>query len=418
MKLFRNIIHLFIWQGSTYLIPLIVTPYLTRTLGIGGYGVFGFSLAVTTYGMLLTDWGFNQSAAQKVARAEDDPEQLRILFWNTMVARVGLAILAMILLMIVTLTVPMLRAIWPVLLAASLVIVSTAFSANFFLQGMQKMGAFAISALMGRLAIIPLMLFFVHTPQDVMMAALIQNGTQIISAVTSIVIAARIVPLFPMRIDVRGAFGEIVDGWHLFLSQFSVSLYTQANAVVVGFVAGTNQAGLLTASQRISQAFQQLVTPINMAVYPMVNRLSHSDPPAAVRLMFRVLAGQAAFSALLSLGMFLVSPYIVPIFLGHNFAAATPVVQMLSLLPFFAGVSNVLGGNMLLPLGLRGPFMFSLMASGAVNICLLFLLTPTYGAYGGAVSAVLTEIFLCVAMGGGLIANRAVFTRMRAGERP
>jgi O-antigen/teichoic acid export membrane protein len=416
LRLYRNIAHLFLWQGSNYLIPLLITPYLARVLGLRAYGVFGFSLAVASYGMLLTDWGFNLSAAQKVARAADDPVELRTIFWGTMTAKSLLALLALVLLAIATLSVPLLRATWPAIFASSLIVLATALSANFFLQGLQYMGAFAASAMIGRLSIIPLMLLFVHGPGDVVVAVAIQNGTQLISAIVSIVISARLVRLTRMTFDVRSALEQIRDGWHQFASNFSVSLYTQANAIVVGFSAGTAQAGLLTGSQRISQAFQQLVTPINMAVFPQVNRLTQADPPAAVRLMFRVLKAQATFAACLGLGLYFSAPHVVPLFLGEAFRPAIPVVQTLGLLPFLSGISTVLGGNMLLPLGIKGPYTASLVTAGFVNLGFLVVLAPRYGALGGAVCAVVTETFLITAMGSALYAKRAVFERMRAGE--
>ena len=95
MSLFKNILHLFIWQGSTFLVPLIVTPYLARVLGINEYGVYGMMIGVIAYASLIPEWGFNLSATQKVARAMDDEEKLRELFWATLLARIMLAALAL-----------------------------------------------------------------------------------------------------------------------------------------------------------------------------------------------------------------------------------------------------------------------------------------------------------------------------------
>ena len=416
MKLYRNIAHLFLWQGSNYLIPLLVTPYLARVLGLHSYGVFGFSLAVAAYGVLITDWGFNLSAAQKVARAANEPARLRAVFWSTMVAKVMLAALALVLFALATLMVPMLRALWPALLASSLIVVSTALSANFFLQGLQYMGSFAIASIIGRISIIPLMLVLVHGPQDVVKAVAIQNGTQLISALVSLVICARMVSLRPAAWSIAAALQEVRDGWHQFVSSFSVSLYTQANAIFVGFNAGQVQAGIFTGSQRISQAFYQLMTPVNMALYPQINRLTHSDPSTAVALMFKALRSQVLFGGALGLVLFALAPYIVPVFLGEAFRPAISIVRVLALLPVLSAVTTCIGGNMLLPLGLKGPFTAALLGAGVINLTLLLLLTRPYGAMGGAVSSVLTEGYLLIAMSWSLYARRTVLEQMRSGR--
>lgn len=398
MRLRHNIVQLFVWQGGNYIVPLIVTPYLARTLGLHAYGVFGLTLAVMSYCMLVTDWGFGLSATQKIAFAANDPVKLRTIFWNTMAAKMLLGTGTMAVLAVTIVLIPQLRAIWPALSAASLAILATALSSDWFLQGMQRMGSFAVASLCGRLMTIPLMLIFVHRPEDVAIAAVIQGLSQALSAMASIVISSRLVPLWPMDTRIRAAFLEIRDGSHQFISNLSVSMYTQANAIFVGVGAGAAQAGLLTSSQRISQAFQGLVVPINLAVYPMVNRLMVEDRPAAIRLMIRVLIGQALFAFGLSAAMYLAAPAIVPLFLGNEFEGAIVVVRILALLPFLIGVTNVLGTNMLLPLGLKRHYTGCLIIVGVFNIIALCILAPRYGALGGAACAALTEAILVCLM--------------------
>jgi O-antigen/teichoic acid export membrane protein len=417
-KLLRNLVSLFIWQGSTYLVPLIVTPYLARILGVHGYGLFGFAIAIISYCTLLTDWGFGLSATQKVAQAVDDPVELSRVFWYTLTARFLLGILAFAVLMGAIVAVPDLRVMWPTLLASSLAILATALTCNWFLQGMQSMGLFATSSLLGRLLVIPLMLLFVHDPEDVTIAVAIQAATQLISAAVSLYLAHRLARLAMPDNLLSGALRQIRDGSHQFMANVSVSLYNQLNAIAVGFSGGPVQAGLYLSSQRLSQAFQGLVIPINMAVYPAVNRAVLNDPPAAVRLMFRVIGAQIVFSATLSLAMYLSAPNLVVIFLGPAFESAIPVAQMLAFLPFLIGVTNVLGTNTLLPLGMKSAYLACLVSAGVLNITLLLLLVPTHGAVGGAMCAVLTEAFIVVAMSSVLIARRDVFRRMRQGQAP
>ncbi|ELA4707862.1 oligosaccharide flippase family protein, partial [Escherichia coli] len=66
-RVFLNAVYLFVVQGVTYLVPLITLPYLVRVLGAQSYGVLSFSLAIIQYFILLTDYGFNLSATQKIS---------------------------------------------------------------------------------------------------------------------------------------------------------------------------------------------------------------------------------------------------------------------------------------------------------------------------------------------------------------
>jgi len=418
VKLYRNLAHLFIWQGSTFLVPLIVTPYLTRTLGIHAFGIYGLALAVTAYGVLLTNWGFSLSATQKIAHATDDPELLRRLFWGTLLAKQMLLIAAIVLLVVATVAVPQFRAIWPAITGAALIVIATSLTANWFLQGLQMMGFFAGASLAGRLLSIPLTFIFVHRPADAVIAAAIYGGTQLISAVASLVVSARIMPLGRPIVDPKFALEQIRDGWYQFASTLSVSLYVQANPIFIGVYSGTVQAGLLTGSQRLQAAFSAMLVPVTMATYPQINRLTHQAPARAVRMMFKLLGAQFAYGCCLGLAMYLIAPYVVPAFLGPEFTSAVEIVQILAFIPALSSITNVLGTNMLLPLGLKRHYTVALVCAGFANIGLLFLFAAPYGALGAAICSTLTESFLAVMFGGALYAHRKIFGRMKGGESP
>src|SRR4249919_3276743 len=68
----RNAGSMFFLQVATYLLPLLLIPYLTRVLGIEKYGVVAFGLSMVQMVCVLTDFGFNLSATYRIARERDD----------------------------------------------------------------------------------------------------------------------------------------------------------------------------------------------------------------------------------------------------------------------------------------------------------------------------------------------------------
>jgi O-antigen/teichoic acid export membrane protein len=413
----RNILHLFVWQGSTFLVPLIVTPYLARALGIYAFGVYGVTIAVVAFASLIADWGFNLSATQKVARAVDDEVQLRRLFWGTLLAKLMLTVVALVGLALAAALLPTIREHWLAIAAGVISVAATGLSVNWFLQGQQRMAAFAAASLTGRLLTIPLIILLVHSPDDVAMAVAIHGVGQLVAALASLFVSLRISPLLPIRIEPRFALRQVADGWHQFISTVAVALYTQANALFVGIRAGQVEAGLITGSQRLQGAFLGLIQPVVLALYPYVNRLTVTDPPHAVRVMVKVLVALSGYGCALGLAMYLSAPYVVPLFLGEAFAPAVEVVQVLALLPPLAGITNALGSNMLLPLGLKRAYSHALLGAGVTNVSLLLLLTGSFGALGAAYAAVGTEVFLMLAMGFSLYRNLHLFRSMQAGDR-
>lgn len=397
---------LILWQGGVYIVPLLTTPYTARVLGVEQFGAMAFGLGVVAYITIITEWGFSLSATAAVARNARSPEVLRDIFWNTLLAKLLLSGVSIALLLAAMFYSPALMAIWPVLLASSLNLLSSVFGVNWFLQGLEKMGAFAVSSLLGRFLSVPLTFALVHGPDDAAMAAAIQGGTGLISAIVSLYVATRIARIGPPQLDPRGACKSIVEGWHMFLSVGAISLYTQLNLLVVGFVSGAVQVGLFSGAERIRRATQGITGPISGALYPRINNAVAYESDKAVPIMLRLLALQASLTFLLSVALYLSAPIITPLFLGKAYVDAIPVVQCLAAVPFLVGLSNALGINMMLPLGMKRTFTYLLMASGALNVLILFPLTDTHGALGAAISVLITEIVVTAAMAIVLFARR------------
>ena len=55
----KNTIYLSILKGTELILPLITFPYLVRVLGPDYFGLVAFSVAINSYFVLLTDYGFS-----------------------------------------------------------------------------------------------------------------------------------------------------------------------------------------------------------------------------------------------------------------------------------------------------------------------------------------------------------------------
>jgi polysaccharide transporter, PST family len=395
----KNIFSLYVLQFLSYFSPLFITPYLARVLGVEMFGLLGVCGSIVAYLSLVANWGFDLSATQQVARSADNPEALRTIFWNVVVAKCGLGIVCVAALCLAVLVSSTLRAYGWVLVASSIALAGNVIGVGFFLQGVERMGIFAAASIAGRLGAVPLTFLFVHSPRDAAIAAMIQGVALLASSVASLVLAARVAPLWPVRFSLSGVLGQLRDGATLFVSTGAVSLYTYANVVMVGLLGGAGQAGLFDGADRLRRAGQSLTGPISAAMYPRINSMLVNSRHEVSRTMVRLFLVQGSLSLVLSVGLFITAPFATLLFLGRDYSAAIPVEQCLSINIFLIGVSNVLGINVMLPLGMSRPYTFILLLSGVLNIILLLVLVARHGALGAAESVTITEACVTLSMG-------------------
>ena len=390
----RNITLLYLLQGANYLIPLATVPYLSRVLGVDMFGTMGVALSIIAAMRLLTDWGFGFTATQDVAHHAHEPKVLRTIFWDTFWARIGLGLLAFALFGIALATIPAVSAIWPVLLPCLVQVLSSMIAVGWFLQGLEKMDAFVWPYLFARALTIPLTFLLVHTPEDLPYAVFIPGFCEFIYCALAGRMAFKYVDLFPVRFSLHGIKKQIKGGTKLFISTAAINLYTQSNILILKSMASPVQIGYYHASDRVRIAHQAFIGPVSAALFPRINNLMIKDRQAAKKMMLRMLVGQGSFALLVSLAMYFLAPWLVPLALGKEYTGAIEVVQWLSPLPFVIGLNNVLGVNVMIPLGMKNEFAGIVCVSALINFASMILLCPSYGASGAAMSSVLTESFI------------------------
>jgi O-antigen/teichoic acid export membrane protein len=398
MTLIRNIAAMLLSQIGGYAIPLLTIPYLSRTLGVEGFGTIGLTMTIASFASMLADWGFSLSATQLVAQNSTDHEALREVFWDTILAKLALAALACAASAAVITMTPSLHRIVPLLPFVFINIFAASLNVFWFLQGLERLGRIAIIGAALQAAGVPLLFWLVKNGADVSMALAVQSIPVVGAAAASILIAANAIRLTPVRFSLQGAKRQLHDGASLFASNTAISLYTQSQVPMLGFAASPTEVGFYHGADRVRRAVQGLIGPVSAAVYPRLNNLVITDPPAAARLMVVLLWAQGGATLLVGVALFFAAPLIVTGFLGDAYAPAIPILRCLSALPFVIGVSNALGYNMMIPLGERSVCTKIVSASAILGTALLVPACIWHGAIGAAVATALTEIFTTMTM--------------------
>lgn len=396
--LWRNLLAMIVWQGSNYLIPLLTFPYLTRVLGPEHYGMLGFSTAIVAYCLIFSDWGFSLSASRSVATARGDPALLNGILWNTLAAKGCLSLCSLAVLGAAIILFPDLRRVAPILFAAWFAVLGNVITVSWFLQGLEKLERFAMSAFMGRVLSVPLTFLLVHKPEDAWRAAAIQALGTIVAGVFSIYFLFRLKVVGKPDITIKGVSQQLKAGWHIFLSNASISLYTNSNIVILSAVAGVHAVGLYSGADKMRVSAQGLISPISMAVYPRISRLMHEQREEGLRFARGLLFMQGGVTFGISLVLFLASKWLVHFAMGPAFDGSVAIFRWLAWLPFFVGVSNVLGIQIMLTLGLKKSFSRIVFASGIFSGIAIYPMCLFYGAEGAAATAFFTELIVTAAM--------------------
>jgi O-antigen/teichoic acid export membrane protein len=387
-------------QAANMALPLATLPYLFRVLGPSHFGAYVFAQAVIAYLVLLADYGFNWSATADIARVQNDHDAVTRIFWRTQAAKALVACAGLVLLVLGVLLVPKMIELRPIMFATFPFVIGTVLFPQWLFQGLERMFFITVSTLSARVLVIPLTYLLVHSPDDTWLAALINSMSTVVAGIVAhaLIVRARMISLWmPSANEVMEAFRE---GWHVFISTAAVSLYTTTNSVLLGFLAGNVTLGYFGAADKIRNAAQALIGPLSNALYPRVNALFAEDAAKAYALVRKALYSMSAIMLAISAMLWAGAPLIVRLAMGPQYAPAVDVLRWMAFVPLLVSLNNVLGLQMMLPLGMKKKFSEILLGSGVFNVALLVPLAIRLGAQGAAMSVLATEVLVtgCMAL--------------------
>jgi PST family polysaccharide transporter len=393
----QNAFALYWVQIATFVIPIVTLPYLARVLDPAGLGVLAAAQSLSGVLYLGLEYGFGLSAGRDIARNREDRSRVGAIVAGVVGAEAALALLVVAAGAVATLAIPIFREQPEFGALAVADAIALALNPLWYYRGIERMRMAAAARLLARVAAAAGLFVIVNDPADGWKALALQAGFDLVAGVVCLAVMYRHVPLrVPGAERIRGALRE---GWSLFLYNAAISMYTTANAFLLGIFVPAAQVGYFNGAERVSRAATRFVGPISEALFPRVSHLlGRGEIDSARRIARR------SFMWLVSLGVLggailaALAPFVVDVLLGPGYESAVPVLQILSILIPLIAASNVLGLQWMVPLELDRPFVKVVLITGPLNIALLAALGPPFGATGGAVAVVVAEAFVTLGL--------------------
>lgn len=371
----------------SFLYPLVSLPLLSRAFGPADFGRLVFALAVLQVVTYVVDYGFNISAMRRIALTADPRNRGRIVV-DTLGARAVLVVVAGLALTLAVAVVPQLRADWELYALGLACIGLSIASPDWLLQGLGWVRTFAVVMALSRVLALGGLVATVHDASDLPLALVWQLLPLVIGSVLAWPLLLRAGVLAPVRATVAGVRHALDDGRLLFVSNMALLGMGAANAVVLGFVSTPAQVAYLGAAERFGNAGRGVMSGVQNVMLPRLTRADEGERGARLRRL--VGTGIAGLYGLGGLGLVLVSPWFIPIYLGPGFDTAVLVTQLIG-----AGLC-LAGGTAVFVLLAQARHRFAVVAritagTAVVHIVLVALGGWQWGAVGAASAILLTE---------------------------
>ncbi|MDP2927461.1 MAG: flippase [Candidatus Omnitrophota bacterium] len=386
-----NFISLTTLQSISYILPIVVLPYLIRVIGIEKFGLIAFAQSLVQYFMILTDYGFSLSATRTIALIEEHKKKISALFSTVMTVKLIFAAISLLALCAILYLVPRFRDNWIVyILCFGTVVGSTLFPVWFF-QGKEKMSYIAVVNVISGITYAICIFIFIKGPEDYLLVPLLGSLLSIISGILGLYIAFkkfRLEFILQKYADIKK---ELKTGWDIFISILAVNAYTTSRVFAVGLLTNNVLTGYYSLAEKIANIIQTFpMDSFTRAVYPRISNVFAKNKQRAVAIMYQIQDGiTLGFVISLPIAFFL-APWIISLACGVAYKEVVFALRLLLAAVFFVGANNF-KVQFLLVCGKQDLYAKIHIAAALTGLPLIFILINQFSYVGAALATVFTE---------------------------
>ncbi len=387
----NNVAALSILQTITYILPILILPYLFRVIGAEKFGLIAFAQAFVQYFIILTDYGFNISATKEISLCRNHHAKVCKAFSAVMTVKIFLAFLSLLALSIIVYCIPKFRNDWMVyIFSFGSVVGSTLFPAWFF-QGTEKMKHIAQLNIVGGIIYTFCILFLVREQQDYLMVPLINS---FVSLITGLLAQRIIFRKFNISFKFQGHKNfrqQLKAGWDIFISIAAINAYTSTRVFVIGLFTNNTLTGFYSIAERIANACQTFpLWSFSQAIFPRLSAIFDRNKKKAFQIMLRIQNITISISLICLPLIFFFADLIVRAVCGGDYPAAVTSLRLLLVSVFFVS-ANAFRVQFLLVCGKTQIYSRIHVMMAMIGLPLIVLLTYYFSYVGTAMATMVIE---------------------------
>jgi O-antigen/teichoic acid export membrane protein len=403
MSLRRQAASLAIMHAADIAQPLLLLPYAGRILGAQHFGEYVYALSIGQFAATIVEYGFHWTAQRAAASARQEPAKLASLFAEVVATKATFCVL-------VTLAgLAAANGLLPISRSMFLCAMTNAVGGILFpawlLIGLERAWQATLATVIARSVTFIGFVTLVVSPAQVEVAVTIQSAVPLICGVVTLPFVAAIGVEGLRSVTLSGIARQVVSGSRGFLYSFVERASIALPMLLVGYYGGYVAAGQYSIAEKCIGATRPFFRIMCDTFLPRVAFYAQHDPKTGLRLIWISLS-TCVVGAGLSLGLFILAPYVIPLAFGDLFTDAVSIVRLMSIIPLLINLNLCTSNLYMFNYGHERAWSSLIAASLLVllSVAYLLLLTLSNAATAVAVAVIAKEAVVLVVSAGFFLA--------------
>ncbi|WP_294653045.1 flippase [uncultured Ruminococcus sp.] len=380
---------------SSMIFPLISYPYVSRILMPSGMGKVAFATSIVTYFSMFAQLGIPTYGIRTCAKVRDDKKKLSKTVCELFIVNTITTFLSYVVLFSLIFLLPRLKAEKNLYLIISVTILLNSLGMEWLYRALEKYTYITIRSIIFKLLSLILMFILIHSKKDYVL-----YGFLTVFAAS----ASNILNFINVRKYINFKINENLElKKHLkpilvfFLMSIATTIYTNLDNVMLGFMKTDDDVGYYNAAVKIKSVLVSVVTSLGSVLMPRSSYyIENNKIDDFKKITFKALNFVLVISIPLVLFFIMFAREGIVVLSGIQYEKAVSSMQVIMPTLIFIGITNILGLQMMVPLGKEKYVLLSEIIGAIIDLGINLLLIPHLGALGAAIGTLFAEFAVLI----------------------
>lgn len=383
----KNFIYNAIYQLFIFVIPFLITPYISRVLGANNIGIYSYTYSIVYYFMLFAMIGINNHGIRTISKNRQDIKELSKTFFSIFNLQV---ILSLSMIIIYLIFIFLYRTEYHYIqILQGINLLSVLFDINWFFFGIEKFKITISRNFIIKVISIVMIYIFVKSQEDLWIYVLIMSLSLLISQMYLWLFIRKFVVF--TKVQLKDSLAHLKQCLILFIPVIAYGIYRVMDKTMIGYFSNTLELGFYENSEKIINIPISFIMAMGTVMLPHMSKFSDKELKNKIidsfQLNFFVLVP-------MTIGLFVISHDFIPVFLGDEFDKSIYIVMLLSPTVIFSSVAMVIRTNYLIPQQKNSIYVKSTIYGAILNLIMNLIFITKYGAIGACIGTITSEFFV------------------------
>ena len=387
----KNFIMNTILTMSGFIFPIITFPYTSRVLGAEGNGAIRFASSVVAGFAMFAQLGIPTYGIKVCAKARDDKENLSKTVHELMLINLIMSVVVYVLFFAGLLLVPRFKEDRILLVIISSTIFFNMIGIDYLYRGLEQYTYITIRSLAFKIIAILMMFLMVKDKNDYVIYGAISIFASSASNIMNFINARKLISFkHSGKLNLKQHMKPIMM---FFAMSCASQVYLNLDGIMLGFMAEKADSGYYDAAIKMKNILVSAVTSLGGVLLPRAAYyIEHKQMDEFRRIAAKALHFVWIFATPLMLYFILFAREGMLFLSGNKYILAIPTMKMIVPTILFIGVSNILGIQILIPIGKEKIVLYSEIGGAIIDLILNSIFIPKYKSMGAAFGTTVAEL--------------------------